>query len=230
MTLEERVFQVREQIAKAAQKSGRSEKDIQLMAVTKTRTVQEIDRALTCGISLIGENKAQELCAKYSGLAGKCRIHFIGHLQTNKISRIFDKVDLIESLDSVHLADALEHYAAMRQKTMDVLVQVNTGAEEAKGGFLFEELNEFLGTIPMYPHLRVRGLMAVAPKDSNERMRTIRLFDKMFRFYIDNQKKKVDNMCMEYLSMGMSQDFDLAVEHGANLVRIGTGIFEPRNV
>lgn len=230
MTLEERIFQVREQIAKAAQKSGRSEKDIQLMAVTKTRSVEEIDRALACGISLIGENKAQELCEKYPELAGKCCIHFIGHLQTNKISHIYDKVDMIESLDSVHLAEALERYGAQHQTIKDVLVQVNTGAEESKGGFLFEELNEFLGTIPMYPHLWVRGLMAVAPKDSNERMRTIRLFDKMFQFYIDNREKKADNMCMDYLSMGMSQDFDLAVEHGANLVRIGTGIFGPRNV
>ena len=137
---------------------------------------------------------------------------------------------MIESLDSVHLAEALERYGAQHQTIKDVLVQVNTGAEESKGGFLFEELNEFLGTIPMYPHLRVRGLIAVAPKDSNERMRTIRLFDKMFQFYIDNREKKADNMCMDYLSMGMSQDFDLAVEHGANLVRIGTGIFGPRNV
>ena len=229
MSIADHIAAVREKIAEEAIRAGRSPEEIALMAVTKTRSVPEILAAKECGISLMGENKAQEITEKYPYLKDQMEIHFIGHLQTNKINAVIDKADMIESLDSLHLAQALEKKAAERGRTVDVLMQINTGKEEQKTGFFFEQAEEAVRLISEYSHLRLRGFMAVAPRDFGKKTETERIFAKMFDLFIDIKEKMTDNRYIDLLSMGMSHDYDLAVRHGANIVRVGSAIFGERN-
>ncbi len=229
MSISDNIARIREKIDRAAHKSGRTGRDVTLMAVTKTRSPQEIMEAVDCGITAIGENRAQELLAKYEALKDHCDMQFIGHLQTNKVSQVIDKVSMIQSLDSRRLAAQIENKAAQINTTMSVLVQVNTGAEESKTGFLFHEVSEFLDEAKSYPHIRFCGLMAVLPVDHGKKKESEAFFEKMFQLFVDMKAKKADNINMGILSMGMSNDYELAVAHGANLVRVGSGIFGPRN-
>ena len=225
MSIEDNIARIRENIARSSQNPD----NVTLMAVTKNRSIDEIMQAIQCGITVIGENRAQELISKYDALKGKCDIQFIGHLQSNKINQIFDKVSMIQSLDSRRLAHALENKAAQLGKEMKVLVQVNTGAEESKTGFLFDEVSGFLDEAFFFPHLKICGLMAVLPVDHGKKKESEAFFDKMFQLFVDMKAKKADNINMGILSMGMSNDYELAVAHGANLVRVGSEIFGPRN-
>ena len=225
MSIEDNIARIRENIARSSQNPD----NVTLMAVTKNRSIDEITQAIQCGITVIGENRAQELISKYDALKGKCDIQFIGHLQSNKINQIFDKVSMIQSLDSRRLAHALENKAAQLGKEMKVLVQVNTGAEESKTGFLFDEVSGFLDEAFCFPHLKICGLMAVLPVDHGKKKESEAFFDKMFQLFVDMKAKKADNINMGILSMGMSNDYELAVAHGANLVRVGSEIFGPRN-
>ena len=225
MSIEDNIARIRENIARSSQNPD----NVTLMAVTKNRSIDEIVQAIQCGITVIGENRAQELISKYDALKGKCDIQFIGHLQSNKINQIFDKVSMIQSLDSRRLAHALENKAAQLNREIKVLVQVNTGAEESKTGFLFDEVSGFLDEAFSFPHLKICGLMAVLPVDHGKKKESEAFFDKMFQLFVDMKAKKADNINMGILSMGMSNDYELAVAHGANLVRVGSEIFGPRN-
>lgn len=216
-----------ERINKAAQKSGRNFEDIIFLAATKTVDVDTINYAVSKGINYIGENKVQELLSKYNDVNAPHR-HFIGHLQTNKVKDIIDKVELIHSVDSLKLANEISKQAVKRDITANILLEVNIGGEDSKWGFKPEEVLENLQTISKLKNIRVRGLMAIPPIcEKSEENR--KFFRKMYKLFIDISTKKIDNSYMDILSMGMSDDFDVAIEEGANLVRVGTALFGKRN-
>ncbi len=228
MSIRENIENIRGRIAAAAQRSGRNASDITLVAVTKTVEPARILEAIGCGIQVVGENKAQELADKYPEIRGRCSVHFIGHLQTNKVKTVIDKVDCIESVDSVRLAAEIDRQAGLLGRTMDVFLEVNIGGEASKYGFAPEEMNAAVQQLAQYSHLKIRGLMSVLPKldRGDEKIHTF--FDRMYELFIDIGSKKQDNISMSFLSMGMTGDFEEAIAHGANLVRIGTGIFGGR--
>ena len=221
---------VRQRIARAAQESGRKETDVTLVAVTKTMPASDAEAALECGVGIIGENKVQELLAKLPELDMRGhQAHIIGHLQTNKVKMIIDKADMIQSVDSVHLASEIERQAARAGISMDVLLEVNIGGEESKTGVMPEKLDELLDAVAGMPHVKVRGLMAIPPR-CEEKELSRPYFAKMRRLFVDIGGKKTDNIDMQILSMGMSGDFDIAIQEGATMVRVGTAIFGRRSV
>ncbi len=222
------IRQVRENIARAAQKSGRRAEDITLVAVTKTKPASDVNAALRCGVTVIGENRVQELLGKLPDIRLDGRqAHLIGHLQTNKVKMVIDKVDMIQSLDSIHLAREIDRQAARVSRVMDVLIEVNVGSESSKSGVLLPELSTLLDGVKVFPHIRVCGLMAIPPRDAGPEQ-TRAYFAQMRKLFIDIQAKKSDNMDMRILSMGMSSDYELAVEEGATMVRVGSAIFGAR--
>jgi pyridoxal phosphate enzyme (YggS family) len=221
---------VRRRIAQAACKSGRRPEDITLVAVTKTMPASDAEAALECGIKVIGENKVQELLSKLPQLDMSGReAHIIGHLQTNKVKMIIDKADMIQSVDSIHLLGEIERQAARAGRNMDVLIEVNIGEEASKTGVMPDKLGELLDAASGMEHIKVRGLMAIPPR-CEEKELSRPYFAKMRRLFVDIGGKKTDNIDMRILSMGMSGDFDVAVEEGATMVRVGTAIFGHRNV
>lgn len=225
----ENVQQILRTVKQAAEEAGRDPKEVQVMAVTKTVDPVLVNEAIAQGITLLGENKAQELCEKYDSYhKDGVQIHFIGHLQTNKVRQIVDKVQMIESLDSFHLAREIEKQCAAIGKVMDVLVEVNIGQEENKTGISPDQLDELLQQVAQLPHLRVRGLMTIPPVcENNEQVS--QYFSRMHQLFIDIKQKKYDNISMEILSMGMSGDYPAAIKYGSNVVRIGTAMFGHRN-
>lgn len=212
---------VRQQIDAAAARSGRRSEDITLLAVTKMHGPQEINEAISCGITDIGENKVQELLSKYDDIQKGVRWHFIGHLQTNKVKSIVDKVDMIQSVDSLHLAEEIDRRCKAIGKTMDILIQVNAAGEVQKSGIAPQELFPLIDEINKLSNLRIRGLMQVAPDiDDTDAL----------RHYFKTVKDLFDKIPgADILSMGMSGDFEIAIEEGATMVRIGTKIFGERN-
>lgn len=217
---------VNERIESALMKSGRKREDIILLAATKTVDAKTINYAISKGIDYIGENKVQELLSKNDDITDAHR-HFIGHLQTNKVRDIIDKVELIHSVDSIKLAKEISRQAEKINKTMDVLIEINIGDEESKWGFMPEEAESAVIEIASLPNIRVKGLMAIPPFcNSGEENR--KYFRKMYKLFVDIGTKKIDNSSMEILSMGMSDDFDIAIEEGANLIRLGTALFGKR--
>lgn len=220
---------VREKIARAAQKAGRRPEEITLMAVTKTMPAEAIAAAFDCGITLFGENRVQELVDKLPQLDMTGRsAHIIGHLQTNKVKTIIDKADMIQSLDSLRLAQEIDRQAETAGKIMDVLVELNIGEEPSKSGVLQQELNGFLGDLSAFSHIRVRGLMAIPPF-CPDKEKTRPYFAQIQKLFIDISQKKSDNKLMNILSMGMSSDFEVAIEEGSTMIRVGTSIFGKRN-
>lgn len=225
-TLKERLDGIKERISTAAKKSGRSEKDITLVAVTKTYEADVINEAIDLGITDIGENKVQEILRKYDSVK-PVRWHLIGHLQSNKVKYIIDKVSMIHSVDSIHLIDEIERQAQKKNIIMDILIQVNISGEESKFGIKPEEIYEILEYADKLKHVKVRGLMTILPKDDN--IMTLKLhFVNIRRLSLDISEKKYDNIHMDYLSMGMSGDFEEAIMEGSNMVRIGSAIFGER--
>lgn len=227
--LKDNIININSRIAKAAQKAGKSADDITLVAVTKTIDEAIINKAISLGIKNIGENKVQELLSKYDIIDKKENVqwHLIGHLQRNKVKYIIDKVDLIHSVDSMRLAAEINKRAEKANKLMNVLIQVNVSREESKFGVGVEQCTELIEQISQLPHIRIKGLMTIAPytQDPEE----VRPYFRMLRnLSIDIKQKKYDNVDMEYLSMGMTGDFEVAIEEGANIVRIGTAIFGER--
>lgn len=217
---------VLEKLEIAAEKSGRDKKEITLLAATKTVDPDTINYAIEKGITHIGENRVQELLSKHS-LLKPAHSHFIGHLQTNKVKDIIDKVEMIESVDSLKLANEISKQALKRGITMDVLLEVNIGGEESKSGFTPEEVEKAVEEVAKLPAIRVKGLMAIPPaSDLPEESR--KYFRKMYKLFIDIQGKTIDNSNMSVLSMGMSNDFDIAAQEGATLVRVGTSLFGRR--
>ncbi len=224
--LEKRLNDVKDKIRLAAAESGRTEKDVTLVAVTKTYEPDIINEAIDLGVTDIGENKVQEIIRKYDSVK-PVRWHLIGHLQTNKVKYIIDKVSLIHSVDSLHLLDEIDRQAKKHGIIMDVLIQVNISGEETKFGIKAEECESFIEYAKSLGNIRVRGLMTILPKDDNP-VKTRLHFVNIKQLYLDISKKKYDNICMDYLSMGMSGDYETAIMEGSNMVRIGSAIFGER--
>jgi PLP dependent protein len=227
--VEENYREIREKIAEAARKSGRAPEDITLLAATKTVAPELINHAVSLGLDHIGENKVQELTDKYDAYdLTHCELHFIGRLQTNKVKYLIGKVSMIQSVDSEKLAFEISRLSVKNGLVTDVLIEVNIGGEENKSGVLPDALEELLLKIAPLPGIRVRGLMAIPPAGAPER-ETLNYFLRMNQYFVDIMAKKLDNVAMDYLSMGMSSDYSLAIQAGANLVRVGTALFGPRN-
>ena len=199
-----------------------------VVAVTKNRSAEEINEAISAGITDIAENRVQELLEKYADINKEgIKIHFIGHLQTNKVKYIIDKVDMIQSLDSVKLAAQIDRECAAADKSMDVLVQVNIGNDPNKYGIAADSVDRFLKEISLFRRVNVRGLMSILPAGL-ENGEIKGLFRDMRKLFVDTKDKKYDNVDMSFLSMGMSADYRIAADEGSNMVRIGTAMFGAR--
>ncbi|MBQ2687660.1 MAG: YggS family pyridoxal phosphate-dependent enzyme [Clostridia bacterium] len=218
-----------ENIAKAAQRSGRKYEDITFLAATKTVEAEYINYAISLGLNHIGENRVQELLSKYESYdLENTKLHMIGHLQTNKVRQIVDKVDMIESVDSLKLAKEISLQSEKRNISTDVLIEVNIGGEESKSGISPDELDELICQISELPAIKVQGLMTIPPICENKQ-KIFGYFENMRKLFIDISSKKIDNISMNVLSMGMSDDYVEAIESGATLVRIGSALFGARN-
>lgn len=227
--LEENYKRIRENMAQAALQSGRKPEDITLLAATKTVAPKRINHVIALGVDAVGENRVQELTAKYGEvlLDNRCASHFIGHLQTNKVRQIIDKVVMIQSVDSDRLAAEIDRQAGLLGKTMDILVEVNIGREENKSGVLPEQTLELLEQIAAYPHISVRGLMAIPPI-CQDKSKLRQYFSAMRQLFIDIREKKIDNISMHCLSMGMSDDYIEAIQEGSTMIRVGSALFGAR--
>jgi len=228
-TIAENIAQLRREIDVAAKKTGRSGSDITLVAATKMNEASRVMEAVAAGIDACGENRVQELMEKYEqGAYEGAPLHFIGTLQTNKVKYIVGKVDLIQSVNSTKLAAEISKCAQKLGIVQDILVEINIGGEESKSGADEAEAFELIENISKLPAVRVRGLMTIPPiSDAEETQKSF--FLKMKQLFIDIGAKKYDNISMEFLSMGMSGDYQCAIECGANMVRVGTGIFGARH-
>ena len=227
--MREAVLAIREKMAAAAREAGRDPAEVQLCAACKTRTAETVAASAALPIDVFGENHVQELCANFDAGAycGKPS-HFIGHLQTNKIKKVLGRASLIQSVDSEHLLTAIEKEAAKAGIVQDVLLEVNIGGEAAKSGVDPDALPQLLETAAACAHIRVRGLMAIPPvaetSDGNHAY-----FTKMHELFVDIGRKKYDNVSMDFLSMGMSGDFEDAIAAGSTMIRVGTAIFGARD-
>ena len=219
---------VEERIQAACDRSGRKREDVLLVAVSKTKPVEMIEEVMTAGIVDFGENKPQELRDKYEVLPKNLRFHMIGHLQTNKIKYVIDRVVLIHSIDSIHLAEAVNAEAKKHNRIMPVLVEVNVAQEESKSGFLVEKAENAIREIAKLSNIRVEGIMTIAPFVENAEENR-QYFVKLRKLSVDIAAKNIDNVTMHHLSMGMTGDYEVAIEEGATMVRVGTGIFGERN-
>ncbi len=218
---------IKQRIKAAAEASGRSENDIILLAATKTVSTDRINYAVESGISYIGENRVQEFISKKDGIIS-CHRHFIGHLQTNKVKDILPFVELIHSVDSLRLAQEISKQALRLNKTADILLEINVGNEESKSGFKASEAEAAVRQIAKLPSVKIKGLMAIPPACENPEENR-KYFSDMKKLFIDIGNKKIDNSSMELLSMGMSDDYAVAISEGANLVRIGSALFGKRS-
>jgi len=223
----ENLRRLTDEIATAAIKAGRSPAEVRLMAVTKGNSAERVNEAIEAGAALLGENRAQEFISKHRDYRQGCEIHFIGHLQSNKVKAVADKVTMVQSLDRLSLAKELDICCGRLGKVMPVLVELNIGREPGKSGVFPEQLEDFIAQAAQFEHIKIAGLMAIPPV-SREIAQTERYFEQMYRRFIDIKAKKMDNILMDTLSMGMSEDFELAVRHGSNIVRIGRGLFGER--
>ena len=210
-------------VNEAKERYGRSGDNIQVMAVTKTVDADIVNHAISsCGINLLGENRVQEYLSKKDAYL-PASVHFIGGLQTNKVKYIIDSVDMIQSVDSLKLAAEIDKHAGRIGKIQDVLVEVNIGGEESKGGVSPEELSELIYAMAELPNIKVQGLMTIPPPHDPEKF-----LGRMQELYIDISEKRIDNINMSFLSMGMSGDYELAVKYGSNILRIGSALFGAR--
>ena len=220
---------IEERIAEAAQKVGKSREDITFLAATKTVDVEVINYAISLGLKYIGENKVQELLSKYDNYnLNDASLQFIGHLQSNKVRQIVGKVDLIQSVDSVKLAKEVSRQSVKNNVNTDILIEVNIGEEESKGGIRAEMLYELLDEIKDFENISVKGLMCIPPICDTPQ-KNLKFFTKMNNIFIDISGKKIDNISMDILSMGMSADYYEAILSGANMVRVGSSLFGARN-
>lgn len=223
----ENLLDVKKRILLACERAGRDPEEVTLVAVSKTKPVSMIEEAYSAGIRDFGENKVQELCEKHEKLSSDIRWHMIGHLQRNKVKQVVGKAVLIHSVDSVRLAEQIEEEAAKKDLLVDILLEVNVAEEESKFGFKLLEVEPAIRKIASFPHIRIKGLMTIAPfVENSEENRFV--FKKLRQLYVDMQSKNIDNVNMNMLSMGMTGDYEVAIEEGATLVRVGTGIFGTR--
>lgn len=226
--LKENLTRVEEKIETVCSTHGIPRDSITLIAVSKTKPVEMLQEIYDAGCRDFGENKVQELVDKYEQLPKDIRWHMIGHLQRNKVKYIIGKVVLIHSVDSLRLAETIEKESAKHNITTDILIEVNMAHEESKFGVLPEEIYDLLMEISKFEHVRVKGLMTVAPFVDNPRKNS-EIFEKMHKLSVDIESKNIDNITMSILSMGMTNDYEVALEEGANMIRVGTAIFGERN-
>lgn len=227
--IKENLTEVKNNIEKACVRSGRAPEDVTLIAVSKTKPVEMLEEAYACGMRDFGENKVQELVDKYEVMPKDIRWHMIGHLQRNKVKYIVDKVYLIHSVDSLRLAEEISKEAVKKNVTVRILIEVNIGEEDSKFGLTSkEETISLVKEIAKLPNIVIWGLMTVAPYVENAEENRF-VFQKLKQLSVDIKSENIDNVCMEILSMGMTGDYQVAIEEGASYVRVGTGIFGERN-
>lgn len=226
--ISENLKQVQENIGQACDRAGRPRQDVTLIAVSKTKPIPDLQEAYDAGARDFGENKVQEIMDKYPALPDDIRWHMIGHLQRNKVKYIVDKVYMIHSVDSLRLAEEISKEAQKKNVIVNILIEVNIALEETKFGTSAAETMELVEQISKLPGIRIKGLMTIAPfvSDPEENRE---YFQKMKQLSVDISTKNIDNVSMEILSMGMTGDYEVAVEEGATYVRVGTGIFGERN-
>lgn len=233
MDIKDNIDSILKRVNAAAEKAGKNMDDITVIAVSKTVDWEKAKEAVNAGLSNLGENRVQELVNKYEqfenlGLNSKTNFHMIGHLQKNKVKYIIDKVKLIHSVESIELANEINKRAAQHNIVANVLVELNIGEEDSKFGIGEENAVEFVKSLEQFEHIKVLGLMTVAPFDENpENVRWV--FKKMKEIYDNISNIALRNTDMKYLSMGMTNDFEIAIEEGSNIVRIGTAIFGARD-
>lgn len=218
---------VLENVRKACVRANRKPEEVTLIAVSKTKPVSMIEELLPEGVLDFGENKPQELRDKYALLPQHLRWHMIGHLQRNKIKYIIDKACMIHSVDSLRLAEAIQAEAQKHNIVMPILVEVNAAQEESKFGISLEETSDFIEKVAVFPNIKVSGLMTIAPFVENPEDNRIH-FRNLYNLFIDIKARNLDNVNMCNLSMGMTNDYEVAIEEGATMVRVGTGIFGER--
>ncbi|MCI7095911.1 MAG: YggS family pyridoxal phosphate-dependent enzyme [Clostridiales bacterium] len=229
MSIASNVSAIRARMAGAAKAAGRDPGEIQLCAATKMNDADAVRQAIAAGVDCCGENRVQELVLKSSQNAyAGAPVHFIGHLQTNKVRQVVGHVDLIQSVDSAHLLQAINAEAGKQSLIQNVLLEVNIGREASKGGFAPEEILPFLEHIDEFRNIRVRGLMAIPPI-SHHSGENRKFFQEMLQLSVDITEKKYDNVSMDCLSMGMSDDFEDAIACGSTMIRVGTAIFGARD-
>lgn len=219
--------EVERKIMEACKKAGRAREDITLIAVSKTKPVSMLKEIYDLGARDFGENKVQELTDKEPQLPADLRWHMIGHLQRNKVKQVIDKAVLIHSVDSVRLAKAIEAEAAKKEIVVQILLEVNVAEEDSKFGLKVDEVLPAIEEIATMPHVRIKGLMTIAPFVENpEENRTV--FAQLQKLSVDIAEKNIDNVSVDILSMGMTNDYQVAIEEGATMIRVGTGIFGER--
>lgn len=226
--LKENLINIETNIANACERAGRNREEVTLIAVSKTKPVEMLKEAYDLGVRVFGENKVQELVDKYEALPKDIRWHMIGHLQTNKVKYLIGKVEMIHSVDSLKLAETIEKESAKKNCITKILVEVNVAEEESKFGLHVDEVISFIEKISTFKHIQLCGLMTIAPfVENSEENRTI--FKNLHKLSVDIMEKNIDNRNVNVLSMGMTNDYEVAIEEGATMVRIGTGIFGIRN-
>ena len=229
MGIAENVARIRAEMTAAARAAGREEKSVLLCAATKMNDADAVKEAVRAGVDICAENRVQELTAKLpQGAYDGCALHFIGRLQTNKVKFVVGTVSLIHSVDRMELLNAIEKQAAKCGVVQDILLEINIGGEASKSGFAPDEAMAVAAKMAEFPHCRLKGLMAIPPvseKPGDNR----RYFAEMRHLFVDISEKTYDNVSMEHLSMGMSDDFADAIAEGATMIRVGTAIFGPRN-
>lgn len=226
--IKENIEAVQANIETACQKAGRDPREVTLIAVSKTKPLSDIEEAIDCGMMEFGENKVQELVDKIEHVSRPVHWHLIGHLQTNKVKYIADKGLLIHSVDSVKLAKEIQKEAVKKQADCDILLEVNVAREESKFGFTCEEVPDAVAEIAQLSNVHIQGLMTIAPFVENPEDNRV-IFAKLHKLLLDIKSRNIDNVNMNVLSMGMTNDYMVAVEEGATMVRVGTGIFGARN-
>ena len=219
---------VEQKICEACERSGRKRSEVTLIAVSKTKPISMIQEAMQAGAEVFGENKVQELCEKYEVLPKNLHWHLIGHLQRNKVKYVVDKAELIHSVDSLRLAQEISKEAIKKQLEINILIEVNVAEEESKFGTTLEDTETLIREIAKLPGICIKGLMTIAPyvEDPEENRMVFRTLKKLA---VDIKMKNIDNVRMDVLSMGMTGDYQVAIEEGATMVRVGTGIFGERN-
>lgn len=224
----ENLAAVEKNIIDACERAGRSREEVTLISVSKTKPPEMIEEAYQLGKREFGENKAQEMKEKHALLPGDIKWHFIGHLQTNKVKYVVGRACLIHSVDSLRLAEAIEQESAKKDVVSRILLEVNVAGEESKFGLKPEDTLALARQIARLPHVQIRGLMTIAPYvDDPEQNREV--FRRLRELSVDIGSKNIDNVSMGVLSMGMTGDYQVAIEEGATYVRVGTGIFGERN-
>ena len=225
--IERQLCEVHRRMEEACRRAGRALDEVTLIAVSKTKPLLLLMEAYDCGVRQFGENKVQEIAEKAPQMPEDACFHMIGHLQRNKVKQVIKHAVLIHSVDSIRLAEQIQEEAQKAGKVQDILLEVNVAREESKTGFMMEEVMDAVLAIQPFPNVRIHGLMTIAPfVENSEENRPV--FKKLYQLSVDIKSKNIDNGTMNVLSMGMTGDYEVAIEEGATMIRVGTGIFGTR--